>query len=1110
MIFNKNKPIAIFCGCLFFCFQMNAQLDTFPSNIIFSDIDGIQHDIDQYLADDKHVVIQFFQTYCNPCWNLYQSNQIIDLHNTFGPPGSDEMVVLMLEAHDVNSPDCDGLPVLNGTSTTCSSQGDWLTGNPIPVVDLDSTLTNFFFDTLPNFSGFPYVLSICPTRTFEKMTNIPEVNGEITNHFYSCGIVTCEAEITSEDATIILPEDAMPTLDGDTLPYGTIIQAVFETNGVKQCVGQTTWEGQNTYMTVYGNDATAPEVNGYMDGETYQFCLILPSGCLIENVSATFINDPFFDNTDSYSSDGISGIATLEGSLDFSLAIELLAADTCESGLGSFLATPINGATPYVYNWSNDEVGEMVINLSANELLSVQVIDGNGCPASAEAEMTAAACPPIECDGTCNGNPSTTSGCLPFEVNFQNTSTAASGIDSLIWYFGDGEFESNTSNPSHLYDSVGIFTATLIIFDGFQYDSSTFIIEIFDRPSLNALSISFEDCNATQVNLSAMSSSLNITNWNWNFPEGTLLMENNTTQESSVLVSFPELDSNYDFSLSIEDSNGCETLIDSLVQIPNIPELNIDISTAISPTCQESNGMLSVSVNNGNPPFALEWSHDATITDTLANGLSIGNYEITVIDDLGCTDTIQISLMDDTTLPVVDLGIDTSICANSNLVLNAGNDGVEFNWLLNGLSISQGMINELDINQEGNYVVEVTNLDGCLSKDSILVTINEIPDLSSLADTTICDSDSLLINIACPNCIYSWNTGSMASSIFVDSSGFYGVTVTNSFNCENTESMQLSVVNNPSIDLGENQTICDGENLLIGVFPQPNENYSWNTGDMDAQISIQNEGIYILTIVDNNNCGASDSILVDFQPEIALSIASPQSIICPGDSIILSVTGGENYLWIGGNISLSNDTSANPIAFPMESTIYSVLSENDCYSDTANIQIDLFEIPEVDAGADTCILSGNSLQLSATGGEFYEWETNSAIQSSLSSANPLVEPLDSTLFYVAITDANGCVTADSILVAVIQDPSKFLIPINIITPNNDGKNDVLKFDGLSKFNTSILTVFNRWGNEVYSSVNYQNDWGGTFKGKPLPSGSYYYVLRVNQAEIKSALTILRN
>ncbi|MGA0233625.1 MAG: gliding motility-associated C-terminal domain-containing protein, partial [Saprospiraceae bacterium] len=83
----------------------------------------------------------------------------------------------------------------------------------------------------------------------------------------------------------------------------------------------------------------------------------------------------------------------------------------------------------------------------------------------------------------------------------------------------------------------------------------------------------------------------------------------------------------------------------------------------------------------------------------------------------------------------------------------------------------------------------------------------------------------------------------------------------------------------------------------------------------------------------------------------------------------------------------------------------------------------------------------------------------------------------------------------------------------IITPNADGRNDVLEFNGLDAFPQNKLTVMNRWGNVIYTKSGYQNDgqrWDGTRDGEPLPADTYYYILEFSNFTIKKSITLLRD
>jgi large repetitive protein len=102
-----------------------------------------------------------------------------------------------------------------------------------------------------------------------------------------------------------------------------------------------------------------------------------------------------------------------------------------------------------------------------------------------------------------------------------------------------------------------------------------------------------------------------------------------------------------------------------------------------------------------------------------------------------------------------------------------------------------------------------------------------------------------------------------------------------------------------------------------------------------------------------------------------------------------------------------------------------------------------------------------------------------------------------------------------ILIQPVKDTVKVIevaVP-NAITPNGDGKNDALVIDGIDQFAGNELVIFNRWGDVLYTSKPYKNDWRGTNQnGQDLPEGTYYYVLRLNTADgkiLRGDMTVLR-
>ena len=144
------------------------------------------------------------------------------------------------------------------------------------------------------------------------------------------------------------------------------------------------------------------------------------------------------------------------------------------------------------------------------------------------------------------------------------------------------------------------------------------------------------------------------------------------------------------------------------------------------------------------------------------------------------------------------------------------------------------------------------------------------------------------------------------------------------------------------------------------------------------------------------------------------------------------------------------------------------------------------------------IFAGESVILSAVAaGNFtYSW-TPVAGLSNPSIQNPTITPVESTTWYVTITDSNGCSNTDSVslvLKQVLCEEPELFIP-NAFTPNGDQNNDVLFVRG-NTIKELLLRVYDRWGEKVFETTNPKLGWDGTYKGKLATPAVYVYYLEI--------------
>ena len=164
-----------------------------------------------------------------------------------------------------------------------------------------------------------------------------------------------------------------------------------------------------------------------------------------------------------------------------------------------------------------------------------------------------------------------------------------------------------------------------------------------------------------------------------------------------------------------------------------------------------------------------------------------------------------------------------------------------------------------------------------------------------------------------------------------------------------------------------------------------------------------------------------------------------------------------------------------------------------CRSSTFTKQVTVNPYPTVNAGPDLFILQdGNdTIQPIITAiNPIYLWTPNMYFLSSNTIKSPVVKGVEDITYRITVTGRGGCVASDEVFIKVLKGPE---IP-NIFSPNGDGVHDTWVIKYLDTYPESTVEIFNRYGQRIFSSVGYGTAWDGTVNGKPVPIGTYYYVV----------------
>lgn len=335
----------------------------------------------------------------------------------------------------------------------------------------------------------------------------------------------------------------------------------------------------------------------------------------------------------------------------------------------------------------------------------------------------------------------------------------------------------------------------------------------------------------------------------------------------------------------------------------------------------------------------------------------------------------------------------------------------------------------------------------------------------------------------------------------------------------------ISIVRQGGLTLADTVALVIGGTTTNGIdfTPQIPAQVIFQIGQDTIIICIQAiqdlipEGLETLTITSTINGPCVQSVnsltiyMSDFLPIIVN--AGPDTSLCNATTFNLNalVSGGVepyNYLWS------TSDTSAGISVSPTVTTSYVVTVTDPCGSPIGSDTVTIF-LPSSNPLAtlptpDLILCTGDPalVGIMASGGSLpytYLWSTitGSDLVPNANANTNAFTPTTSGIFEVQTLDGCNNLVLDTITIEIHNCD---IIPPNIFTPNGDGANDNLVFFGLENFPQTTLFIYNRWGNKIYESANYQNDWNGS----GVSDGTYYYLItKMDGSTLTGFVTIVR-
>lgn len=523
------------------------------------------------------------------------------------------------------------------------------------------------------------------------------------------------------------------------------------------------------------------------------------------------------------------------------------------------------------------------------------------------------------------------------------------------------------------------------------------------------------------------------------------------------------------------------------ITIEDVP-FPINISHVLQPTgCTANTGSAVLTVTGGSPPYIYTWSPAVSVGASATN-LSAGNYAVTVTDASGCTNTdaftIQlpagVTFSTSSTLDSCSSGKGTA-----TVVVNSGSPPFTYNWSPN-VSNSATAINLA----AGIYTVTVTDVGGCTSVSSFNIQSSPPVTFTTSTVTDNCavrqGSASVTVNSGTAPYSYLWSSGNTTIAANNLPSGNYSVTITDALGC--TKNMGVFVQQTPPVNFNIVTTpdTCSGNKgtatviLTSGTAPY---SYLWNPAVSVANTAANlGVGNYAVKVSDVNGCTKSNPFAIQQPPIGTLQILTAPDTCSGGNGIALaSVINGSGpftYQWMptGAVTPQINNLTAGTYSLTATDGVGCEIKSEVNIGNINNLVFSL--------GEDISVCGAINLTLNPGSFASYMW------QDSTTSSSYFVNSTGT--FYVTVTNAQGCIAADTI--DVFEDCLNDVIVPTSFTPNGDKKNEIFYAYGVRvvSFNMKIM---DRFGSVVFESNSLDKGWNGFFKGSPAQQGMYVCVLR---------------
>ncbi|MBM3430144.1 MAG: T9SS type B sorting domain-containing protein, partial [Bacteroidetes bacterium] len=787
-----------------------------------------------------------------------------------------------------------------------------------------------------------------------------------------------------------------------------------------------------------------------------------------------------------------------------------------------------------------------------------------------------------------------------------------------IGFIGNGGALTLTVSNTSLVDQVSTVTVTPT-FNGCPGQTYSFTVKVKPLPNIFPAVADIALCANTNTPLiDFLGDYDDSTNFNWvnsNISIGAggslaatgfgdilpFLTENTSgvTQVDSVIVT-PEL-------------NGCfgfpDTFLITVYPVTQVVTSNISVCSGVTiPTFVFTGSTPGVIYNwsSDNVGIGMNGSGiDSIPMFTAITGTTVQTATITITPTFnGCPGLVNTMQIEVRPVPVINANPDLTFCDNefADSVYFSSNISSTYSWTNNNISIGLGANGDgnldsyfatndfltLQIDLNAQIVVTPTAF-GCAGlNDTFNITVHPLPIVNAGIDTFLCLNQCVTLNASGTAITYIWDNGGLQGQPYCPTTSVMMHVLATDVNfCQNTDSLYIEYSTDipPLVNAGPDDAICFGESYTLTATGDADV-YIWNNNVTDGQSFTPSQtNTYVVIGTDiQNGCIASDTMELVVNPLPVVTISTPDSILCAGETAVLTANGAVNYQWtngpstqvysfiptvtadyevVGYDINGCTDTTditvvVNPLPIPLFSTdmnfggclpfsptftdqtgangngpqatsvvwdfgngatssqmgsVVNIYDNYGCYDISltvttlegctatltqqdyvcvneiiASFQPDTYEQPITNP-----VFEFTNTSMNATS---YEWSFGDNTSSDFINTSHTYGDIGVYTVMLVASAQDGC-SDTAYHVIKVSDVVIIYVP-NSFTPDGDGLNDIFipqLTAGYDRDKVYEFLIYNRWGEVIFKSTQVLEGWDGTYKGVPVQIGTYTWTIR---------------